>query len=453
MKTLFGSNGEGGVGETLHAPGEKMREEPLMHNREETEVLLRYTQERLALILEGVELGLFDIDLQSGLGLVDHYYLDMLGYTAADAPVFDSKQWQSFIHPDDWERVVRHFQNTLRGRRESMEIEYRMHHKSGDWIWVLSRGRVVRFDDQGKPSRYAGTHLNITARKQAEEALRLSEERLRLIADNMTDLVLMMDKDLTIRYASPSIKAITGFPMEDRLGRSAMELVHPDDLPRLEHLSKKLFGPSGSHRVEYRLRHAEGHYIWLETTASILLGEDKAFAGAVVNIRDITGRKLLEAELQRTLDEMERRVRERTAELEEANTALRVLLNRRGEDQADMEERLQRNINELIFPMINILRDGDLQQDRTRNCLKLLEDNLTEITSPFLNNLSTVYTSLTPQEVRIARMIRDGQSSKQMAELLGVGRVTIEKHRNNIRKKLGLVHGKINLRSFLLSIP
>lgn len=286
----------------------------------------------------------------------------------------------------------------------------------------------------------------------AGKALRRSEERLRLITDNMTDLVLMIDKNLTIQYASPSIKRILGFSVEERVGRSALELIHPDDMPILSKLSEDLFKLVPSQKVSYRLRHAEGHYIWLETMATILFDENRAFNGIVVNSRDVTERRQLEEEVRQMLGEMEGRVRERTAELEEANTALRVLLKRRGEDQVHLEERLQGNINELILPLIELMRNGALL-DRERNCLNLLEANLKEITSPFLQTLTAVYKTLTPQEVRIARMVRDGQNSKQMAELLGVSQVTVEKHRNNIRKKLGLVHGGTNLRSFLLSIP
>ena len=292
----------------------------------------------------------------------------------------------------------------------------------------------------------------IKMQSETIEALRRSEERLRLITDNMTDLVLMMDKTLIVRYISPSVKNITGFSVEDRVGRSAMELVHSDDIPIISELSKEVSNLTPTQKAEYRLRHADGHYIWLESTVSVLFDDNKAFKGAVVNIRDITERKQLAEELQQTLEEMEGRVRERTAELEEANTALRVLLKRRGEDQVHLEERLQSNINELILPLINIMRRGALQ-DRERNCLNLLEANLKEITAPFLQTLMSVYKSLTPQEVRIAGMVRDGQNSKQMAALLGVNKVTVEKHRNNIRKKLGLAHGKTNLRSFLLSIP
>jgi hypothetical protein len=194
-----------------------------------------------------------------------------------------------------------------------------------------------------------------------------------------------------------------------------------------------------------------GREVYLWGMAAPLKDTEGHITGAIQAVRDITEMKKLEEKLQQTLDDLEERVRERTAEIEEANTALRVLLKRREEDQVNLEERLQLNINELVAPLIETMKVRSAH-DITRSHLDLLEARLNEIASPFLHTLLSVYRNLTPKEIRVASLIREGKNTKDMAELIGVSRLTIEKHRNNIRKKLGLIHGKTNLRSFLLAV-
>ncbi len=168
-------------------------------------------------------------------------------------------------------------------------------------------------------------------------------------------------------------------------------------------------------------------------------------------IQDIADLKRVEKELQETLRELESRVRERTKDLEESNTTLRVLINRRAEDRKHLEERLRMNVNDLILPIIEELKDG--MPDKKRSAyLALLESNLKDITSPFLNTLHSADRNLTRREIQIAGMIRDGLKKKEISELMGIRPATVDTHRNHIRKKLGLIRGKSNLRSYLLSI-
>ncbi len=159
----------------------------------------------------------------------------------------------------------------------------------------------------------------------------------------------------------------------------------------------------------------------------------------------------MEEELKRDRTELEKKVLERTANLEEVNTALRVLLKRREEDKAALEDKVLINISRLITPSMQKLKEGSLDE-RQRLYLDLLENNLRDIISPFLQALSLKHLQLTPMEIEVANFIKNGRNSKQIAEILDVSRKTVEFHRDNIRRKAAIKNKKINLQTYLMSL-
>ncbi|MGD0282686.1 MAG: response regulator [Dissulfurispiraceae bacterium] len=144
-------------------------------------------------------------------------------------------------------------------------------------------------------------------------------------------------------------------------------------------------------------------------------------------------------------------VSERTSELYNANIALRVLLKQREEDKNELEEKILSNVKELIMPLVEELKKSGLSS-KYRSYLGLLESNLLEIVSPFSVKLSSKYANLTNKEILVADFIKRGKSTKEIAGILDVSKGTIDSHRNNIRKKLGLNSSKTNLRTYLSSI-
>ena len=168
---------------------------------------------------------------------------------------------------------------------------------------------------------------------------------------------------------------------------------------------------------------------------------------AVVSHENITDLKLAEEALKI----QERDLEAQRTNLEEANTALKVLLKQREQDRVDLENKILKNIRELISPYVAKLKEKSLKTG-ARTLVDIIDSNLNDIVSPLLQRLATAKIILTPQEIQVAALVKAGKSSKEIADILNVSTTTISFHRRNLRKKLGLDHSRKNLRAHLLSM-
>jgi len=154
---------------------------------------------------------------------------------------------------------------------------------------------------------------------------------------------------------------------------------------------------------------------------------------------------------ERILKKNEIELENKTHELKEINAALSVLLKRREQDKKELEEKVLSNVKELIFPYVKKLQKSQLKDNQT-TYLSIIESNLHDIVAPFLRRLSSKYSDLTPSEIQVADLVKEGKTTKEIAELLNSSIRAIEFHRSNLRKKLGLANKRANLRSRLLSL-
>ncbi|MBI5552222.1 MAG: helix-turn-helix transcriptional regulator [Desulfobacterales bacterium] len=181
---------------------------------------------------------------------------------------------------------------------------------------------------------------------------------------------------------------------------------------------------------------------------------------------DMATRRILELTqaneaLQRKIDDRfitEKALRDREAELEmektnlqEANTALKVLLKRREEDKRALEEQVMYNVKKLVLPFLGKVQKENLDE-RQKSFLGIVEANLRDITCGFSRRLSLAYYGLTTSELKVANFIRQGKKNREIAELLNLSVRTVEAYRQAIRNKLRLQNKKVNLRTFLMSI-
>jgi len=159
----------------------------------------------------------------------------------------------------------------------------------------------------------------------------------------------------------------------------------------------------------------------------------------------------MEQQLREARDALEHRVAERTRELSDTNTALKILLQQRDLDRQDLEEKVLANINDRVMPYIGKL-EKLAATSKERNYLRMLEASLTDIVSPFSSYLTAKCRTLTPTEIEVTNLVKQGRKTKEIAQLMNLSTSTIDFHRNNIRKKLGIQHNKTNLQSYLATL-
>jgi len=290
--------------------------------------------------------------------------------------------------------------------------------------------------------------------EQLEARLKASEEKFWTIFENANDLYMYVGRDGFIINANNKLEEIYGYKREDVIGRHYQELgFHVFSREAMEKISAvyKQLTVSGQAKVNMELEVLckDGTKAFVEAS-SIIVKEEGRVTGILAILKDISKRKEAELKLKAAYNEMEHKVMERTANLEEMNTALKVLLEKRDEDRFELEKKVLFNVEKLIMPSLEKLKKSKLIEMQ-KTFVDILENNLNDIISPFLKGLSSWDLTLTPTEIQVANFVKQQKTTKEIAELLNISISAIVFHRHNIRKKLGLVKKKINLKTYLQS--
>jgi PAS domain S-box-containing protein len=270
-------------------------------DRKLTEAALRESEERLTLAFAGAQEGVWDWNLETGAVVYSTRWKEMLGYSDHEIEPHVSA-WERLLHPDDHPRA-RELNEHIAGGGMTYQGEFRLRHKDGHYVHVLSRGYPVRRDPAGPVTRIVGTHFDLTERKRAETALRESEERLTLAFEGAQEGVWDWNLETGHVVYSTRWKQMLGYSEDEvRPHISAWEqLLHPDDWPRARQLNESVMRGSQTYEGEFRLRHKDGHYVQVLSRGYPVRREP---GGPVVRIVgthfDLTERKQAEAERART---------------------------------------------------------------------------------------------------------------------------------------------------------
>jgi len=304
-----------------------------------------------------------------------------------------------------------------------------------------------------KPDESRGLNLNgdgmagVTKELEHINIINPSGELFRSFFETASDLMDITDENGNFIYVNDSFAATLGYSKKEIIGMHVTQILH-------ERSVKERFKPKFKELIEKGKLDLET--TWITKDGREIYGEEKVvavydsngrFVGTQGVLRDITKRKLAEQELR----ERELELDVKNKGLEEMNAALRVLLKRRDEDKSEMEEKVLLNIQELIMPYFEKLEKSRLDVRQT-SLISILESNLKDIVSPFARELTRNYLKFTPTEIQVANLVKQGKTTKEIADLLNVSGKTIESHRKNIRKKLGIKNKKENLQTHLLNI-
>ncbi len=187
---------------------------------ESVSAALAEERRRLESILEGTNVGTWEWNVQTGEHLCNDQYLGMLGYTDADYDRASYRTWVQLSHPDDRASADRKMQAHLSGASAFYETEVRMRHQDGRWRWVLARGKLARFSEDGRPLWVYGTHMDITERKLAEEKLAETSATLQNVLDSATHVgVISTGVDRVVRVFNKGAENLLGYKTEEMVGR------------------------------------------------------------------------------------------------------------------------------------------------------------------------------------------------------------------------------------------
>jgi PAS domain S-box-containing protein len=343
--------------------------------RRRAETELRASEERLRLAFAGAREGVWDWNLDTGHVVYSRRWKEMLGYGDDEIPS-TVHAWEALLHPDDRARANDLHDAVHRGLG-TYEAEFRLRHKEGHYVTVLTRGLPIRREDDGRVVRIVGTHLDITESKRTEQALRESEERLRLAFAGAQEGIWDWDLESNAVVYSPHWKHMLGYS-EDEIEPhiSAWErLVHPDDRRAADEAHDGVMRGQATYHAEFRLRHKNGHYVHVLSRGFPVRREADGPVVRIVGTHfDLTQRREREAERARNEllgrlvfvqeDERRRIARDMHDQFGEHLTALsleiaglaeacgaRADLAERARTLATIAERLDRDVEQLVWQL------------------------------------------------------------------------------------------------------
>ncbi len=387
--------------------------------------------------------------------LINQNAASYAGYTPEE---LIGQKADSILHPDDMKMVNRCAREMLRGKRTS-PYEFRIITKNGDIRWIKEVIMSISFE-----GRWAlmGNSMDITEHKLAEEALQKSRRRFGDLIEFLPDTTFAIDLEGRLIAWNHAAEEMTGVKAKDVLGTRNHEYALPfwkikrpmcvDLVLKANRKYEKTYDAFKRERglvvveVEVPGIQTKGKNACLWGKASPLYDSKGNIIGSLEIIRDITERKLAEEIILKRGYELGIK----SHELGELNAALKVLLKQREGDKAELEERLLVNVRELVLPYAEKLKKRQLHS-KDMAYINILDANLRNILSPFTYRLSSKYLNLTSREFQIINLIKEGNSSKEIADLLNVSCSTINIYRYRIRKKMGLKKEN-NLKMYLSSL-
>jgi len=397
--------------------------------RKLAEKRLKTSKEFAENLLETANVLVVTLDPQADVTTFNRYAEELTGYTKAE--VIGKNWFDLFIPQRDKETIPKVFEDALKNVPEVSPHENPIVTKGGEERQISWSNNILR-DSSGTVSGVLSIGLDTTERKRAEEALAASQAQYEELFNTVQEGIGIVDENEIIRFANPAYaEMFEEDSVEQIIGRSLLDYIPRDQRDIVQEQTDFRKAAQAS-RYEIDIVTNEANRKTVHVSVSPRLDRDGKYIGAVGAVLDISDRKLTEEALRRK------------------NVALREILEQISVDQEAIKQQIATNIDRAVMPAVARLRET--ANPAQQKLLDLLQQDLQEIASPFLDTLRHRYAKLTPRETELCRLIRAGMSSKEIAEMLNLSLGTVHKHREMIRRKLGLANEEINLATFLQSI-
>lgn len=318
------------------------KKEQQYHQKLET--LVKERTAELSLVIDNTNVGIWDWHVQTGEVTFNERWAEIIGYTLEELSPLNIDTWTSRCHPDDLATSTKQLQEYWQGKHSRYECEARMRHKKGHWVWVLDSGRTIEHDQDGQPVRMVGTHLDISASKQAEAEM----DKLSRIASQTSNAVVVTNIAGEIDWVNDSFTRISGYNIDDVKGRTPGsflqgENTNQDTVARMSNALKQ----HQSFHEEVLNYHRNGKAYWIEVHCNPLTNKNGEITGFIAIQSDITQQKETSLALVQAK--------------EKAETAAKV----KSEFLASMSHEIRTPMNGVIG-MLNLLMRDPLSEEQLR---------------------------------------------------------------------------------------
>lgn len=396
--------------------------------------------------------GIGITDMKGKLIYVNDTIVKMWGYE-------DKDEILGRYLPDFWEGESIHEAVKILREKGAIIGENIGKKKDGSRFYVDYIASVIR-DQANRPKYMFGSFVDNTKRKKIEEDLKRTRdelerkvkertieltkamERLRSILDSSPDSITVTDADAVIMDCNQATLDNLGYAnKEELIGINALETIAEKDHERAMKNLKIAAEKGAVYNIEYEIVRKDGSTFPATMSAGVIKDTSGDMKGFVAIAKDITERKLADAALK----ESEAKLIEQKLALEQKNIALREIIAQIEIEKRKIKDNIEMNASTVLFPILEKLRGNK----STQKYVELLQYHTKELTSSFGGKLRDATANLTSREVEICNMIKGGLSNKDISRMLNISPQTVEGHRKNIRKKLGLTNKRTNLISFL----
>jgi PAS domain S-box-containing protein len=413
----------------LVTANERLRREA--DERQQVQQELRQSEARFRNTFEQAAVGMAHVSPEGRFVRVNQRLCDIVGYSRDEMLAMAFKD---ITYSGDLEQDLQAVRGLATGEIPSYVREKRYVCKDGSTVWVGLTVSAVR-DNTGELQHFVTVVEDISDRKRAEEAFR------KVFSASPIPVILTRVHDNVIVKVNEAWHRFTGHSCESTVGKTATELGFWVDVDQRRELVTELMAKGRLTDVEVQVRTASGDLKCVQMAAEVieLDGERHLLTIAA----DRTERQKILLELERTNNTL----RAERSMLENKNIALKEIMEQIDQYKRSTSQQLQANVNRVIRPMLQILTDKLSPADR--RLVSLLDNTLQDLIDPFVGKLESLSYSLTPREMEVCHMIRNGFSSKQIASLLNVSVFTVNNQRRSIRRKLEIADGETHLESYL----
>jgi PAS domain S-box-containing protein len=387
---------------------------------------------------------IFFADLEGNFLDANYKALDLLGYTKKD---IRKLSYASLLSDNDLKRLTEIVEEIIRTGSQKNVEEFALRRKDGTFVFVNVISSLIY--KKGEPVAIFGIAVDISRQKSVEAALRDSEKRHRAIMNHAPDAILVSDIEGNIVDSNPKARNLFGYSKREFLGLHFTKLHPPEDLKRVKEAFKNIVNKKKYRIGDVHMLTKDGRMIDVDINGTRIELEDRSLTIAI--FREMTEYKKKQEQLKAAQKNLEAQIAERTMELMQSNTALKVLLSNIDQEKTNRDGKLMMSLQAQISPHIQALNEGNLSASQKAHA-KLIEKSIQNVTSQFTTKILSDIAKLTPKEIQVASLIKEGMATKDIAKFMHLSRKTVDIFRGNIRKKMGLDSQKASLKSHLLAL-